>query len=390
MKTTYQRSLVLGAAVSALFVLNGCYPIGSDSSSSAAAYVAKTPTAADAYEGTGGDNSLATASAITVGSLQNRTIYPIADEDWAAVNLEMGKIYEFSASNLQETGDSEIYLYDENGTEIDNNDDNVDYDSAISDYNATYTGTYYVKVIHLDNPSGTLSYQMGVREYVDADNDGYSTFFDCNDNNDTINPWASDIGGNGIDENCDGIDAVADTTADAYESDDTLETAKPIPTTYGSMEEHQNRYDIQSQMRTIHTAGDVDFLKITVAPYSGGEVIEDGMGSLEDVASQSSFEILDENGTVVDTGSFSTNTWLDNTTATTATYYLRVFANDGTSTGGYMPAYVSFGEDRDGDGYYTMDWVGSEDCNDANASIYSGATDDLGDGIDANCDGIDG
>lgn len=344
--------IMLSALTVALIGVTGC----SSDGGSSAGYVAQTPTAADSFEGSAGDDTLATASSISIDGLQNRTIYPASDVDWVAVELVAGTLYEFSVNNIEETADAHIELYDENGTYIDDSDDFVDYDSNLYDYNASYTGTHYLYPrVHGTPGEDLMSYQLGARVYVDADGDGYSPFYDCNDNNSSIEPWAMDIGGNGVDENCDGIDAIADTTADSYEDDDTLATAKPIPTTYGSMEEIQNRHDIQSKMRTIHEAGDVDYLKVTVAPYSGGEIIDVGMGSLYYDADQYSWEIQDENGSVLSDGTSNVWEWIDNTTGTTATYYLKVFAGDDTSTGGYMPAYVSYGEDRDGDGYYTKD-----------------------------------
>jgi len=54
---------------------------------------------------------------------------------------------------------------------------------------------------------------------VDADGDGFSVDEDCNDNNAGINPNAAEICGNGVDENCDGVDDVcppADADGDGF------------------------------------------------------------------------------------------------------------------------------------------------------------------------------
>jgi len=55
--------------------------------------------------------------------------------------------------------------------------------------------------------------------YPDMDNDGYKSNIDCNDNNPTVYPGATEIANNGRDDNCDGISLI-DIDLDGFSEDD--------------------------------------------------------------------------------------------------------------------------------------------------------------------------
>jgi hypothetical protein len=375
------KYIALSAFAAAIIGFAGCGSDSDNSSSATVSYVAASPTAPDSYEGTNGDNNMSTAGTIAVGSaLQGRSIYPHGDVDWVKVQLQAGTVYELFTTNLNEVGDTYLYLLDENGTELDSSDDHLYLDSDIEEYNATYTGTHYLK-LRSYNVGELTSYQLGVRVHIDADNDGYTPTFDCNDNNDTIYATATEIPGDGIDQDCSGVDAIADGLADPYEADDDLATAKPIAVTTGSTGETQHRNDVYSKMHTLHTTSDTDFFTLTIPAYSGAYIVEGNGLNYE-------WYGYDENGTQGDFGSSDMYETVINDTATAQTFKLEIRSN-GSDIGWYAPAMVPFGTDADGDGYYTMDW--NADCDDTNALINPGESDDNStDGIDSNCDGIDG
>ncbi len=379
MKTKY---LVMSVAAVALIGMTGC---SSDSNDTASSYKVVTPTSADSYEGSTGDNNLSTAGTLSVGgTLQSRSIFPVGDEDWVAVQLQGGTVYELFTTNLNEVGDTYLYLYDENGTQLARDDDHLYLDSDIEEYNATYSGTHYLKVRSFSINEAT-SYQLGVRVHVDVDNDGYTPTFDCNDNNDTIYATATEILGDGIDQDCSGVDALDANTTDPYELDNDLASAKAIPVSYGSSGETQHRNDIYSKMRTLDTTSDTDFYSFTVPAHSASYIIEASYN-----AGLNDFDWFgyDENGTEVISSNGSIYEFVVNDTDAPLTYKAEIRSN-GVDTGWYVPYMVPAGTDLDGDGYYTQDW--DSDCDDTDALVYPGGDDsNTTDGIDSDCNGIDG
>ena len=192
---------------------------------------------------------------------------------------------------------------------------------------------------------------------IDADGDGFTpTRGDCDDSNDQINPNAVDRPANGIDEDCDGSDAVRgprqlDQDEDGFtpnqgDCDDFDSTTRPgaLDVAGDGIDQdcdgsdavpQPNRQDQDGDGFTPNQ-GDCDDLNDTVNP-NANDIPGDG---------------IDQNCDGADAQ--------QNTTTTAAA-----------------------GGDLDGDGFT----VAQGDCNDQNNTIFPGAPDNPDDPEDKNCDG---
>ena len=95
---------------------------------------------------------------------------------------------------------NQMYLQD-----IDNN---AEIDLLAYDGSLDVGGLFLYKNIALEAPE------------VDADNDGYNDLVDCDDNDAEINPGATEIPNNDVDENCDGEILIIDNDNDGFNSDE--------------------------------------------------------------------------------------------------------------------------------------------------------------------------
>ena len=197
----------------------------------------------------------------------------------------------------------------------------------------------------------------------DADGDGFSTCDgDCNDGNGAINPLATDVVGDGTDQNCDGMDGT-DADGDGYAAD---------------------------------WSGGDDCDDNDAAIYPGAAELCDGIdqacdGDLSDEADDDAdgyrvcdgdcddndplLEVADVDGDGVTTCDGD----CDDTDA--ATYPGAADPCDGVDQD--CAGDVGNEADADGDGSRLCDG----DCNDADATVYPGAA-ELCDGIDNDCDGL--
>jgi hypothetical protein len=161
----------------------------------------------DAEEGAGGDNTAGTASTIVVNATtpevtQSRSLYPNGDVDWVKVTFPATTDpadYEFSANNLSNASDVVMSLY--NCTDIAGGalavfDDYIGLDSRMMSTIPAAGGDYCLEFNTADwDPygwgiigNGVVTYTFSVHPFIDVDLDTFSTYYDCDDTNNTVYP----------------------------------------------------------------------------------------------------------------------------------------------------------------------------------------------------------
>lgn len=121
------------------------------------------------------DTPGAASTLLTTGEPQTHTTCPGGDVDWMAFAAEAGTTYVIQTQNLGIAADTHLYLYDTDGaTELAHNDD---YGYTVASriiWQATATGTYYVKVQHHNPHAGGVDtrYDLAISKGVCVP-DGY-------------------------------------------------------------------------------------------------------------------------------------------------------------------------------------------------------------------------
>ena len=243
-------------------------------------------------------------------------------------------------------------------------------------------------------------------EDIDDDGDLYTeNQGDCNDNNPSINPDAVEICGDGIDQDCSGADVACpnddslvkeaqtgELTGDFETSSDPAASSGTyvyVPNGFGNRmdgpdetqkiifafnlpEGEAGIYRIKGTVYAANGSDDSFWVKVNDSPAGG---------YLWDVLQNTSYQqdyVNDRNGADPVEVSLKSG-------PNTVTVYLR---EDGTRLDKIELELVATAgpvNDKDGDGYTEN----QGDCNDNSATVYLGATEICGDGIDQDCSGAD-
>jgi hypothetical protein len=180
--------------------------------------------AADAYEP---DNSRATAKRIRNGQTQRRTIHAAGNVDWAKFTVGSAGARNVNIETAGAAGDTEIWLYRSSGRQVAYNDNGGSRRFSRITVRSLPAGTYYIRVQEKGNNGTIPAYTLKAS-------------------------WT-----------------VAPIRADAYEPDNTRLAARTIR-------------NGQTQNRSIHEAGNLDWAKFTVGSRGARNVRIETSGTAGD------------------------------------------------------------------------------------------------------------
>ncbi len=119
---------------------------------------------ADEYEP---DNTMAEAREIELGDIQTHSIHAVGDHDWLSFEAAEGTTYLIETSNLGLEMDTIVFLHDQSGTEVAEDDDGGE-DPRASQiaWTAEQTATFYIMVRdYKDNRAGLgMAYDISLRQ----------------------------------------------------------------------------------------------------------------------------------------------------------------------------------------------------------------------------------
>jgi len=255
--------------------------------------------------------------------------------------------------------------------------DSIDQDCDGSDLDLTnggdVDGDTYFSILNCVNGDDCDDDDNTLNPGVDADVDGSNACDDCDDSDAGNFPGNSEICGDGIDQNCDDVDAVTDFDGDGYHSDECVFNCSDT-----------SIFD-QATCEGAGTCSDASLLSQTDCEAAGScsDTSLLNQTDCEAAGSCSDTSILDEASCTAasETWTSASNTWTSANNTWTS-------ANNTWTPGGLngddcddTSAAINPGVDADGDGSNYCD-----DCNDSQDLQFPGNPEVCGDFIDNDCD----
>ncbi|MDH4208494.1 MAG: hypothetical protein OEV76_06455, partial [Anaerolineae bacterium] len=117
------------------------------------------------------DDSMDQATSIEIGEVQRHNIHDPGDIDWLSFQVEPDATYVIETHNLGEEMDTILFLYDERGQELAQDDDGGDAPFAsLLTWTAVQTDTLYLSVGHYKGGRAgpTMFYDVSVREVAEG------------------------------------------------------------------------------------------------------------------------------------------------------------------------------------------------------------------------------
>ena len=257
-------------------------------------------------------------------------------------------------------------------------------------------GTYFVGIIldhqgnvaesnEGDNVCFWNSPQITLTSIIDADNDGFDSTVDCNDNNPNINPGANEVC-DGVDNDCDGqIDEnvgntyYADNDNDGYGNPNNTTIACSLPNGYVFNDDDCNDNNPNINPGAFDACDGLDNDCDGQTDENGNTTFyadndNDGFGNPNNTI----VDCAAPNGYVSNSSDCNDNNPNINPGATE-------IPNNGIDEDCDGVDGTTGPTDADNDGY-----TSAIDCDDNNPNINPGATEIPNNGIDEDCDGVDG